>query len=252
MRRLMGVWCVVLLGGGSVRGDEETEVRAVLDRAIAAHGGAEKLAQYTAATMKIRGTLHNARGETCDFTGTTAAVPRKLRVEVYLTVQGRDYKTVQVLNGNQGWMAHNGQVRPLTQEQMEEEQEHLYVGVVSHLVALRDKRYRVSPLGEGTLRGRATVGLCVRHKGRRDVHLYFDKGTGLLLRSKCVVKDLDSGGRELVVETLYDDYRSVDGVQVAHRFTIRRDGRPYVQSEAVEVKVAEKLDDRLFARPGGG
>jgi hypothetical protein len=44
----------------------------------------------------------------------------------------------------------------------------------------------------------------------------------------------------------------VDGVQVAHRFTICRDGRLYVQSQAVEVKVAEKLDDRLFGKPGGG
>src|SRR5438445_6801235 len=101
MRRLVGVWCVAaVLGGGAVRGDEETEVRAVLDRAIAAHGGAETLARYTAATMKIRGLLHNDRGETCDFTGVTAAAPRKLRVEVYLTVLGRDCKSVQILNGN--------------------------------------------------------------------------------------------------------------------------------------------------------
>ena len=254
MRRLAGVWCVaaVLLGGGSVRGDEETEVRAVLDRAIAAHGGAEKLARYTAATMKIRGRIHNARGETCDFTGVTAAVPRKLRVEVNLTVQGRDYKTVQVLNGNQGWMAHNDQVRPLTKEQLDEEQEHLYAAIVSHLVALRDKRYKLASLGDGNIHGRDAVGLRVRRKDRRDVNLYFDKATGLLLRTECLVKDLDSGGREFIVETLYDDYRPVDGVQVAHRFTIRRDGRLYVQSEAVEVKVAEKLDDRQFARPGGG
>jgi len=105
-------------------------------------------------------------------------------------------------------------------------------------------------VGEGGVYGREAVGLRVSRKGHRDVTLSFDKASGLLLRTECVVKDLDSGGRELVVETLYDDYRPVDGVQVAHRFTIRRDGRLYVQSEAVEVKVAEKLDDRLFARPG--
>jgi hypothetical protein len=253
MQRLVGVWCVAaVLGGGAVRGDEETEVRAVLDRAIDAHGGAEKLARYTAATMKIRGRLHNGRGETCDFTGLTAAVPRKLRVEINLTVLGRDCKAVQVLNGNQGWVAQNDQVRPMSKEQLEEEQEHLYAGVVSHLVALRDKRYRLAWLGEGNVHGRDAVGLCVRRRGRRDVNLYFDKATGLLLRTECLVKDLDSGGREFVVETLYDDYRPVDGVQVAHRFTIRRDGRLYVQSQAVEVKVGEKLDDRLFDKPGGG
>ena len=253
MRRLAGAWCVAaaVLGGGAAKGDEETEVRAVLDRAIAAHGGAEKLARYTAATMKIRGRLHNARGETCDFTGVTAAAARKLRVEVNLTVLGRDCKAVQVLNGNQGWVAQNDQVRPMTAEQLDEEKEHLYVGVVSHLVALREKRYRVAPLGEGQVGGREAVGVRVRHKDRRDVNLYFDKATGLLLRTECVAKDLKSGGREFVVETLYDDYRPVAGVQVAHRFVIRRDGRLYVQSEAVEVKMAEKLDDRLFARPAG-
>jgi hypothetical protein len=251
MRRLVGVWCVAaLLGGGAARGDEEAEARAVLDRAIAAHGGAQKLARYTAATMKIRGRLHNGLGAACDFTGVTAAAPRKLRVEVYLTVPGRDLKTVQVLNGGEGWMARNDQVRPLSKEELDEEREHLYAGVVSHLVALRDKRYRLAWVGEGGVYGREAVALRVSRKGRRDVTLSFDKATGLLLRTECVVKDLESGGRELVVETLYDDYRPVDGVQVAHRFTIRRDGRLYVQSEAVEVKVAERLDDRLFARPG--
>jgi hypothetical protein len=252
MRRLVGVWCVAAaLCGGEVRGDEETEVRAVLDRAIAAHGGAEKLARYTAATMKIRGRLHNGQGETCDFSGLTAAVPRKLRVEVYLNVLGRECKTVHVLNGDRGWVAQNDRVRPLTREQLEEEQEHLHAGVVTHLLNLRDKRYKLSPLGESNLHGRNAVGVRVRHKGRRDVNLYFDRYTGLLLRIECLVKDLESGGREFVVETLYDDYRPVEGVQVAHRFTIRRDGRLYVQSQAVEVKVGEKLDEGLFARPGG-
>jgi hypothetical protein len=125
--------------------------------------------------------------------------------------------------------------RPL--EEMDEEGERLHVGVVSHLVALRDKRFRVAPLGEAQVNG-------------RDMNLYFHKMTGLPPRAECLVKDLESGGRELVVETTYDDYRPVDGVRVAHRFTVRRDGRLYVQSEAVGVRVAEKLDDRLFARPG--
>jgi hypothetical protein len=250
MRRLVGVCVVAAVLGGGARGDEETEVRAVLDRAITAHGGAEKLARYTAATMKIRGRLHNGQGATCDFTGVTAAAPRKLRVEIYLTVPGRELKSVQVLNGGQGWVARNGQVRPLSKEELDEEQEHFYAGVVSHLVALRDKRYRMTALGEGGVYGREAVGLRVSRRGRRDVNLYFDKATGLLLRTECLVKDLESDGRELVVETLYEAYEPVDGVQVAHRFTIRRDGRLYVQSEAVEVKVAEKLDDRLFARPG--
>ena len=252
MRRLVGVWCVAaaVLGGGAVRGDEEAEVRAVVDRAIAAHGGAEKLARYTAATMKIRGRLFNAHGETCDFTGVTAGGPRRLRVEVNLTAFGRPLRTVQVLNGGQGWVAQNGRARPLSKEEMEEEREHLHAGVVSHLVALRDKRFQVASLGEVSVQGREALGVRVRCEGHRDVSLHFHKMTGLLLRSECVVKDLESGGRELTVETFYDGYRPVDGVQVAHRFTIRRDGRLYVQSEALEVKVAEKLDDRLFARPG--
>lgn len=250
MRRLVGVWCVAAaLGGGAARGDEEKEARAVLDRAVVAHGGAEKLARYKAATMKIRGRLFNLQGATCDFTGVTAGGPRRLRVEVTIPGPGRGLKTVQVLNGGRGWVAQNGQVRPLSKEELEEEREHLHAGVVSHLVALREKRFRVTPLGESDVNGRDAVGVRVRCERHRDVNLYFHKMTGLLLRTECLVKDLESGGRELMVETFYDDYRPVDGVQVAHHFTIRRDGRLYVQSEALEVKVAEQLDDRLFARP---
>jgi hypothetical protein len=78
------------------------------------------------------------------------------------------------------------------------------------------------------------------------VNLYFDKATGLLLRTECLVKDLESSGRELVVETLYDDYRKVGGLPVAHK----RDGKPIFVSENSDVRLAEKLDDGTFEKPG--
>jgi hypothetical protein len=125
--------------------------------------------------------------------------------------------------------------RPL--EEMDEEGERLHVGVVSHLVAPRVRRFRVAPLDEAQVNG-------------RDVNLYFHKKTGLPLRAECLVNGLGSGGRELVVETACDDCRPADGARVARRFTARRDGRPYVQGEAVGVRVAEEPDGPLFARPG--
>jgi hypothetical protein len=199
---------------------------------------------------KVRGRTHNGLGASCGLTGVTAGGPRRLRVEVSLTVLGRPLKSVQVLDGGRGRMARNGQVRPLSKEELDEEGERLHVGVASHLVALRDQRFRVAPPGEAQVNGRDAAGVRVRRAGRRDVNLYFHKMTGLPLRTECLVKGLESGGRGLVVQTTCDDHRPVGGARVAHRFTTRRDGRPYAQSEAVAVRVAGKLDDRLFARPG--
>ena len=68
-------------------------------------------------------------------------------------------------------------------------------------MALRGKRFRVAPPGEARANGRDAVGVRVRREGRRDVNLYFHKMTGLPLRTECPVKGLESGGRELVVET---------------------------------------------------
>lgn len=250
MRKLLGVWCVAgLLAGGAARADDAADVKAILDKAIAAHGGADHLAKNKAVSMQIKGKLY-ALGDGVDFTGEIASqLPDRVRFEMSLTVMGTNLKIKSVAKGDKGWVAVNDMVMEMSKEQMAESREQMHVAAVTRLVPLRDKAYKLSPLGEAKVEGKDAVGIRVEHKDRRDVSLYFDKKTGLLLKTETRGKDPMAGDNEFTAETLYDDYKKVDDFPVAHKVTIKRDGKPFIVSENSDVKVAEKLDDSNFEKP---
>jgi outer membrane lipoprotein-sorting protein len=186
-----------------------------------------------------------------DYTGDISSqVPDRLRFEMALTVMGTDLKIAQVFRGDKGWVAVNGMVMDMTKEQLAEMKEQMYVSSLTRLVKLRDKEYKLSPLGEAKVEGKDAVGIRVEHKDHRDVSLYFDKKDGLLLKTETRAKDPMAGDKEFTAETFYGDYKKVDGTPVAHKITVKRDGKPFVESEASDVKLAEKLDDSTFEKPG--
>jgi len=116
-------------------------------------------------------------------------------------------------------------------------------------VVLLDREYKLSPLGEEKIDDRPAIGLHVEHRGFRDLNLYFDKENYLLLKVETRIKDPLRGGEEVAAETLYSDYRDVDGIMTARKVTIKYDGKTYIESEITEAKYAEKLDDKVFEKP---
>jgi hypothetical protein len=244
-----GLGILLLTGPGPARAQDEADLKKVVGRAVQAAGGAGPLAKMKAASSRLKGTFHGT-GRSLAFTGLTAfQLPDRYRVEAEVQIDDRTYRSVQVVNGDQGWVALDGNVRPMTPTMLNEARAQLYVLSVVHLVGLTDKEVQLSALGETNVAGRAAVGVRVSRKGRRDVGLYFDKENGLLLKSETRARDIQGGDAEFVVETVYGDYRKVGGLQLAHRYTIRRDGRRFVEAEATAIKPAEKLDDSFFAKP---
>jgi hypothetical protein len=251
MRTLLGVWCVAgLLAGGAARADDAADVKAVLDRAVAAHGGAGHLAKDKAVTMQIKGKLY-ALGDGVDFSGDIAPqLPDRMRFEMSLTVMGTGLKIKTVVKGDKGWVALNDTVMEMSKEQVAEPREQMHVAAVTRLVALRGRDYKLSPLGEAKVEGKDAVGVRAEHEGRRDVSLFFDKNTGLLLKTETRGKDPMAGDSEFTAETLYGDYKKVGGFPVAHKVTVKRDGKLFFASETSDVRLAEKLDDSTFEKPG--
>jgi hypothetical protein len=239
------VWALGLLAVGAARADE-AGARAVLDKALAAHGGLDTLKKYPALTVKAKGKVY-LMGSAVDFTSeTNAQAPDRLRADV----RGGEFKVVRILNGDKGWRVALGEAKPMGKEELAESLEELHAIAVARLVPLAGEGYKLTPLPEVTVGDQPAVGLKVEHKGRRDVSLYFDKKTGLLVKLQTRVKDvLGGGGEEVTREILYDDYKKVDGVQVPHKVTIKHDGKRALEYEVTEAKPAEKLDDALFAKP---
>jgi hypothetical protein len=156
---------------------------------------------------------------------------------------------VIVVNGDKGWRQMGGTTTELTKAQMKEQKEERYAEEVTWLLPLRGKGFTLTLLGESKVDGRPAVGVKVSHPGHRDVKLYFDKDSGLLLKNEHHVLDEQHGNKEVNEETLYSDYRKVKGVKVPRNVTLKRDGKPFVEAKIADWKFADKLDDSLFSKP---
>jgi hypothetical protein len=240
---------------GAGRADDQVDLQKVIDNAIKAQGGAENLNKYKAVTLKMKGKFYMGE-EGTDFTGELATQePGKSRIDLSFEIMGKQAKFIQVFDGAKGWkQVKLGDMtvvdEELNKESVAEAKESDYAGSVGRLVVLKKKGFKLEPLGEVKVGDKPAIGVRVTHKGHRDISLFFDKKTGLMVKSERVIKDPDQGGdTEITQAELYEDYKDVKGVKHAHKLTITRDGKKHVDAEITEVKPAEKLDENIFSKP---
>jgi hypothetical protein len=103
-------------------------------------------------------------------------------------------------------------------------------------------------LAEKKVGDRPAVGVGVAHEGHKDIFLYFDKETGMLVKSERQAKD-PMGGEEYKQETRYSNFKEVDGVKRPFKLSILRNGEKYIEAEVTEYETLNKLDDSTFAKP---
>jgi hypothetical protein len=244
---LTAAFAAFLLIAGAGRADDQAELQKIIDRARKAHGG-DKAKDKAAATFKVKGSVHTM-GMDLEFTGDyQTQEPDKLRQVMDLTVGGNEVQIITVVNGDKGWVNVMGNTMDLPKDALDAAKEEFYAGKVVDLSAFKEKGYKLSALAEKKVGDRAAVGVSVAHKGHKDIFLYFDKETGMLLMSERQAKD-PMGGEEYKQETRYSNYKDVDGVKRPFKVNILRNGEKYVEAEVTEFKTLDKLDDSTFAKP---
>jgi hypothetical protein len=246
MPRIAGIATVfALLAAGAPARADEAALREIIAKAIKAHGGADTLKKFQASVTKAKGKFYGL-GEAIDYTAETSIqFPNRLRTEV----SGDNFKFVQVVNGDKGWAKFGDNTEEMNKEMLAEAREQMNAATITHLVALTGQEYKLASLVEIKVGDRPAVGVEVQREGYRPVGLFFDKENGLLVKSETRGKDLMRGGEEYKAENVYSDFKKVDGMVIAHKIKIKRDGKDYVESETTEVKPSEKLDDSVFAKP---
>jgi hypothetical protein len=231
------------------RADDEADMKALIEKAIKAHGGAEKLSKNKASTSKFKGKFYGM-GDGIDYAADMSVQGQtQMRFDLSFETNGMKFTIVNVLNGDKGWSSFNGKTDEMSKEAIAEGKEDLYFGWVSALYPLTEKDFKFSPLGDSKVGDKEAVGVKVSRKDHRDVNLYFDKKTNMLLKTEHQSKDVMGGGAEFNRETYYDDYKDVEGTKQPHKIVINRDGKPYVDAEITEIKPTEKLDDKVFDKP---
>jgi hypothetical protein len=232
------------------RSGKDKDLQAIIDKAIAAHGGEARLAKFPALTLKGTGKYYGM-GEAIDYNVEIASHGKKFRFGMDIKIMNFDLKVVVVVNGAKGWEKVNDDVKEIAADELAEHKEHMHSEAVVGLLPLKkDKSYQLSLIGDVKVGDQPAVGVRVVKKGHRDVSLFFDKAKGHLVKSEYLIKDIKGGGdKEMLQTNLYYDYKEFQGTRLPTRLVTERDGKKYSDTQLTELQLLEELDTSTFDRP---
>ena len=248
-RPMLFVGIAVVLGApGMAARAQDPRPEEIIDKAIRAHGGEEKLAGLSALTFKEQMVYPDAATWETQI---VVQLPDRYRSERTISSGGKSSTSLIVLDGQQGWMKSNDVVTPYPKTFLESMQKYTvpYTGPRS-ILRLRARQKnpacQFTTTGEGTVDGRPAVGLRMKLEGGPEATWYFDKGTGLLLKEEQRTKRFE--GEDEVVETVYGDYQTCDGFPMARKVTHLHDGKVVYARDLIDFHVASPSEG-AFAKP---
>jgi hypothetical protein len=247
MHQFLLAACAAASLGAVAPAPAEDEAQAIVERAVKAHGGIDRLSRVRADRVSNQGVLVVNGRETPFTAETTVQLPNQFRNVIRL--EG-DRKTVfvQILNGDKIYFTIDGQPQKVDDALAAELRETMQLNQAVRLVPLlTDKAYTLESLGEVMIDDQPAVGVKATVKGRRDLRLFFSKDTGLLIKTEHPVDD--GAGKEVVQEEMYSDFEDVQGFRRPMKLAVFRNGKKIMQAEVVDVKYLDKVDAGEFAKP---
>jgi hypothetical protein len=245
----MRLWAVavgaVLLLAGAARAQEAP--RALIERAIQAHGGRARLEKARADHVVLKGKLLVGVSQVPFASATTVQLPGQYRSVVRVQAAGKNHTVVHLLDGDKAAVHVDGREQPAAAHR-EQLRQALALDRAMRLVPLlTDPQYQLHALPETTVEGRPALGVRVVVGGQREVRLYFDRSTALLVKTE---HWLDGpNGTRARHEGLYSDHRDVGGYLRAGKVKALRDGAVVLEAELVEAKVFDRIEPSYFSKP---
>src|SRR5262249_7453098 len=127
MMKTSRIIVVALVAGavlaGRARGGEK-EARALLERAIKAHGGEAALKKARVCKRVDTGTQASGARDIPFVSKVTRSLPGRVRLEIEVD---KKIQTVIVLDGDKGWQRGSGPSAPMTRVRQKEVREEAYV-----------------------------------------------------------------------------------------------------------------------------
>jgi hypothetical protein len=249
MTRILGAVSLSLLAVGVCSvGQAGDGAQAILDKAIKAMGGADKLGAVKAVTWKTKGKL-TIGGADNDFTSqTTLHGLTQMRGEFEGDFTGNKVKGVTVLNGDKGWRVFADNKAELDDAAVANEKRNLYLQVVALTVLpLKGKGFKVEAASEENVGGKAALAVKATGPDGKDFTIYFEKDSGLPVKQ--VAKIVGFTGDEVVQETMFANYRDFGGIKKATKLEAKRDGENFLSVEITEFRVLDKVDPKTFTEP---
>jgi hypothetical protein len=241
MRRTHAVVITVAVLAGSccaARADDP-KAKAILDRAIKALGGEEKLGKSDAFSWKSKVTFGRDGPE----------------MDAEVVFKGLDHMrraygvNLVVLAGDKGWRKIGNAPRELSDASLASEKRSLYLQVIPIiLLPIKRNDFKYEAASEEKVGDKPVLALKITAPDGKDFMLFFDKETGLPVKE---VARLDiPGGREATAETTFSEYKDFGGIKKATRIEVKTLGFGSGFSQVItDFQVLDKVDDATFAEP---
>jgi len=238
---------IVFLAAASAVPAQDT-ARAIVERAAQAHGGVERLNRIRADRIQVKGNIIIEDKET-PFTGeTTVQFPAQFKNVLTLTTPKGRTTVVQILNGDKVLVSLDGQPQKVEPAAITDLRETFALNRAIRLAPLlMERNYELTALGEVKVGERPALGVKVSAKGRRELKLYFDKETNLLVKTEHLLDGPD--GKESKQDVFYGDFRDLGGYKRPLKLSAYRDGKKVMDAEITDVKYFDRIDDSEFDKP---
>jgi len=160
---------VVVLGLLSRVHAADADVKAVLEKAIKAHGGEEALTKYKASQAKNKGKIILPMFGETEFTQEISSMlPDKLKEKMEFEINNVKIAVVTTINGDKISIEANGNNVPVNDNIKMALADGRQLLRASRLISLmKDKDFELSSAGEVKVEGKPAVGVLVKSKGQK-------------------------------------------------------------------------------------
>jgi hypothetical protein len=216
------------------------DARPLIDKAIAAKGGLALLRSIRTVRSAFEMVFATPGGE-AKVTGTAyVRYPGQFRVDAV----GPDGLRIQSFDNGTAWMGDGKGVDEVPPAIVATMQANIQRDTVALLLALADKKV-TARRGEDVAMGKTklpSIEIDLKTAGR--LTMAFDPVTNLL-----VLQRYGGINGEPVTEERFTDYRTLDGVQVAHHVSMRREGQFPIERSVKTFEVNVPIEATFFRKP---
>jgi hypothetical protein len=242
---------VALLLGFSASGRAADDTpKDIIAKAIKAHGGEDYLTKHKASRAQNKGKITLPGVGDAEFTQEVAyMLPDKLKDNLELSVAGQKIAIITVMNGDTVSITAGGNPVEVTDNIKKAIKDARHMMTVGRLVPLlKDKGFELSIFGEAKVEDKPAIGVRVAMKDKKDLTLFFDKKTNLLVKIEHRTIEAATGN-EINEERIIQEYKNnKDGVPSPKKVLVKHDGKTFLEAESVEFTYLESIDENEFKK----
>ena len=211
------------------------EPQKVIDQYVKASGGSKNLSKIT--TVTLEGTFTTPGSDKSGAYTFNLRLPNRYYSEILLG----ERHLIESYNGKSAWHQDaSGEISTLLgPAAIELEAAARYYNL--HLLNIKKNKLALSLIGHSAIRGRDAVEIEITSPTGVHRHIFFDAQSHLIVKESASVAGIEQ-------EILYDDYRSVDGVQLPYKIELHR-GSDTFQISVTRAAVNEQVGERVFDFP---